>query len=55
MLRWFITEILPNLVADAMYGTPAFVVSHVLLRRHITRRTAAPAEHTTKETDADRV
>jgi hypothetical protein len=37
---WFVSEVWPNLVASVIYDTPAFLVSHLLLRRHITRRTA---------------
>lgn len=48
MSHWFVTEVWPNLVASGIYDTPAFVVSHVLLRRHVTR-TAAKSPAPTKE------
>jgi hypothetical protein len=27
----------PNLIASALWATPAFIAQHLLLRRHITR------------------
>lgn len=39
MLAWLWpgwAQLYPNLLADVIYATPAFVVHHVLIRRHIT-------------------
>src|ERR1041385_5379561 len=38
LASWW-TAIWPNLAANVIWMTPAFVVHHVLLRRHVTRRT----------------
>lgn len=48
LATWFDTEIWPNLVADAIYGTPAFLINHLLLRRHITRTAQASQDGTTE-------
>lgn len=40
MGHWFVTEVWPNVFAWALTTAPGFVVSHLLLRRHITKTAA---------------
>ena len=35
--HWYWTSVFPNLVASLIWGLPAFVTHHVLIKRHITR------------------
>lgn len=42
IVHWFDSEVWPNLVANVVWGAPAFVTSHLLLRRHITRTAQQP-------------
>lgn len=42
MIRWFVSDVWPNVFAWALTSAPGFVISHLLLRRHITRTAQQP-------------
>lgn len=48
MVHWFTAEVWPNIAASVIWAAPAFVVNHLLLRRHITN-TAAQRPEQAKE------
>ena len=48
LVHWFVAEVWPNIVASVLWSTPAFITSHLLLRRHITQ-TAQQTPQPTKE------
>jgi hypothetical protein len=50
MEHYFVTEVWPNLLASVIWATPAFIINHLLLRKHITRTAATqtPAPENTE-------
>jgi len=37
MWTWFVASVWPNIVASVLWGAPAFITHHKLMKRHITR------------------
>jgi hypothetical protein len=49
---WPAGGVWPNLLASVMWGAPAFVTHHVLIRRHQARTTARQTEQLKDHIDA---
>lgn len=50
MLAHWWSAIWPNLAASLIWGTPAFITHHKLMRRHVDRRHEDLKRHVTAQT-----